>query len=64
MPRDTDDSLRVKITAAAPCGGFVLLAGSSSTGNNRNAYEVVEALLRTGGFSTPSALTRSPRWPT
>jgi hypothetical protein len=46
--RDADldpHGVRSRLVAAAECGGFVLLVGSSSAGKTRSAYEAITALL-------------------
>jgi thioredoxin-like negative regulator of GroEL len=48
VPRDgdaADSGVRVKISAAAERGGFVLLIGGSSVGKTRSAVEALRALL-------------------
>jgi hypothetical protein len=58
VPRDTDTTargVRALIRAAAECGGFVLLVGSSSVGKTRCAYEAITALLPDWRLLHPTA---------
>lgn len=41
VPRDLDDGLRARLTA----GGFVLLAGDSTAGKSRAAFEAMRATV-------------------
>jgi predicted negative regulator of RcsB-dependent stress response len=58
VPRDTDTTargVRALISAAAECGGFVLLVGGSSVGKTRCAYEAITALLPNWRLLHPAA---------
>jgi predicted negative regulator of RcsB-dependent stress response len=58
VPRDTDTTargVRALISAAADCGGFVLLVGDSSVGKTRCAYEAITTLLPDWRLLHPAA---------